>query len=165
MVAHADLTGASLHEPKGVSTAAANTHYAASGAGTGTWQKVTSSEIDTASIFNTNVFYITARFTDIGTASSIYVPIPVNCTLNKVSTSIQSVPTGADSILTVANYALSTIGTITIAFSGAAAGDIDTLTATVNNTFLADTFIKVTTDGGATNSVEAIIVFKFTQTS
>ncbi len=165
MVAHADLTGADLHEPKGVSTAAANTHYAASGAGSGTWQKLTASEIDTTSVFNTNIFFLTVRIPDIGTASSVYVPIPVNCTLTRVVTAVQAAPATTDTILTIANYALTTIGTITIAFSGSAAGDIDTLTATTNNTFLADTFLKITTDGGASNAVEAIVTLKFTWTS
>lgn len=36
-VAHASLTGANLHEPKGVATAAINTIYIADGAGSGTW--------------------------------------------------------------------------------------------------------------------------------
>jgi hypothetical protein len=36
-VTHASLTGADLHEPKGVSTAAANTVYLANGNGSGTW--------------------------------------------------------------------------------------------------------------------------------
>lgn len=165
MVAHADLTGADLHEPKGIGTAAANTHYAADGAGTGTWQKVSSSEINTSSIFNTNVFFLTVYFADIGTASSIYVPIPQNCTLNTVTTAIQNATATADTVLTVANYALTTIGTITIAFSGAAAGDIDTLTATTNNTFLANTFLKITTDGGTSTTTPALITLKFTWTS
>lgn len=36
---HSGLTGANLHEPKGASSAAANTVYVANGAGSGTWQK------------------------------------------------------------------------------------------------------------------------------
>lgn len=36
-VSHASLTGVSLHEPKGVATAAANTVYAADGSGSGAW--------------------------------------------------------------------------------------------------------------------------------
>lgn len=165
MTAHANLTGADLHESKGVSSAAANTAAIADGAGSTTWAKIGSSSINTSSIFTTNVFFLTARFPDIGTASSIYIPIPVNCTLNTVTTATQGVVTGADTILTVANFALSTIGTITVSLSTAAAGDIDTLNATTNNTFLAGTYLKVTTDGGATNSIESILTFKFTQTS
>jgi len=36
-VAHSTLTGADLHEPKGISTAGVNTVYVANGAGSGTW--------------------------------------------------------------------------------------------------------------------------------
>lgn len=38
-VSHASLTGNDLHEPKGISTAAANTVYIANGSGSGTWSK------------------------------------------------------------------------------------------------------------------------------
>lgn len=36
-VAHASLTGANLHEPKGVASASANTVYVANGSGSGSW--------------------------------------------------------------------------------------------------------------------------------
>lgn len=39
-IAHASLTGSSLHEPKGVATATAGQVYIANGLGTGTWQTV-----------------------------------------------------------------------------------------------------------------------------
>lgn len=39
--AHRSLTGASLHEPKGVETATANQVYKADGAGSGSWQTLT----------------------------------------------------------------------------------------------------------------------------
>ncbi len=39
-VNHADLTGANLHEPKGVSAAAINKVYLSDGAASGTWQKL-----------------------------------------------------------------------------------------------------------------------------
>lgn len=42
-VAHATLTGAELHEPKGVSTAALGTVYVANGAGSGSWNSVATS--------------------------------------------------------------------------------------------------------------------------
>lgn len=41
-VAHRDLTGADIHEPKGVETAAADEVYAADGVGSGSWQSVDS---------------------------------------------------------------------------------------------------------------------------
>lgn len=41
-VTHASLTGADLHEPKGVSTAASGTVYVANGTGSGTWTPASS---------------------------------------------------------------------------------------------------------------------------
>lgn len=41
MPAHKNLTGADLHEPKGVATAAAGTVYVANGSGSGSWQTIT----------------------------------------------------------------------------------------------------------------------------
>lgn len=41
-VAHSTLTGAELHEPKGVDAAAANTIYVANGSGSGTWTTLSS---------------------------------------------------------------------------------------------------------------------------
>ena len=40
-IAHSTLTGTELHEPKGVSAATANSVYAATGGGSGTWTKIT----------------------------------------------------------------------------------------------------------------------------
>ena len=40
MAEHRNLTGASLHEPKGVAAAAANGVYVANGAGSGSWQRL-----------------------------------------------------------------------------------------------------------------------------
>lgn len=39
-VSHASLTGANLHEPKGVASATANKVYVSDGSGSGTWQKL-----------------------------------------------------------------------------------------------------------------------------
>lgn len=41
MALHKDLTGADLHEPKGVSSATLNQVYRADGAGSGSWQTIT----------------------------------------------------------------------------------------------------------------------------
>lgn len=165
MPLHSALTGADLHELKGASTAAANTVPIANGAGSTAFAKLTSSSIDTTSIFTTNKFFLTVRFPDVGAVSTVHVPIPKACTLNFVYTAIQAAITGADSIITVANGSGTTIGTITIAFSGSAAGDVDSLTASANNTFTLGQTLRLTSDGGATNSVEAVVVLEFTQTS
>lgn len=44
-ILHKDIADADRHEPKGISTAAANTAYITDGLGTGTWRKVASTDI------------------------------------------------------------------------------------------------------------------------
>lgn len=59
MTFHKDLTGANLHEPKGVSTAAVNQVYRADGSGSGSWQDV---------VIPPGTFTVTsAEFTSTGT--------------------------------------------------------------------------------------------------
>lgn len=46
-IAHKNLTGTDLHEPKGADTATADKVYVSNGSGSGTWQKLTSSQLQT----------------------------------------------------------------------------------------------------------------------
>lgn len=162
MVEHADLTGADIHEPKGADSAAVDTLYIADGAGSGSWAKVGSDQIDDTTILNINKFSLSVYMDDIGTSGSIYVPLGVDCVLTKVTCAIQDAIAGSNTVLTVANYAGTTIGTITIAFSGSAAGDIDTLSAASNNDFLANTFLKISSDGATSSTVGARLTLDFT---
>ena len=52
-VNHKDLTTTALHEPNGAHSASASNVYVANGSGSGTWQKISTSEIGT-SFKNTN---------------------------------------------------------------------------------------------------------------
>jgi hypothetical protein len=164
MPSHANLTGTDLHEPKGAAAASANTVYVATGGGTGAWSKIDADNIDTTSIKNTNKQAVVVYFTDIGTVRTLYVPIPYACTLTAVTTALQAATATTDTILTFANNGGSSMGTVTIAFSGAAAGDVDTLGPVTNNTFTAGQTLRITTDGGTSNAVDAMITLEFTLT-
>jgi hypothetical protein len=48
-VQHSALTDPELHEPKGASTATSGQVYVANGSGSGTWKKITASELDATS--------------------------------------------------------------------------------------------------------------------
>jgi hypothetical protein len=165
MAAHASLTGANLHECKGFDTATAGQVRVADGAGSGTMQKIGVSEIDTADIFNTNSGSLNAYLADVSTASTVYVVIPFACTITKVSSAIAVAITVANSIVTISNNADASMGTITIAFTGSVAGDVDTLTPASNNTFTAGQRMKITTDGGSTTVSPTHFTIEYTRTA
>jgi hypothetical protein len=162
MPAHATLTGADLHEPKGADTASIATVYVADGSGSGDWQKVASENIDTTSIKNTNKEIISVLVPDLLTAKTIVVPIPFDCTLVNATSCITGAFTGANTVITLLRGGISSVGTITIAETGSAEGVLDTITTPSNNVFVAPTYLKITSDGNPSGgAADATILLEF----
>ena len=164
MSQHSALTGADLHEPKGAASATAGQVYVADGAASGTWQKIGASEVDTTDIFNTNRGSFTVQMTDISTAQDIYIPTPFAGTVEKVTTVIDGAIGTADCSIKIYDSATSLMGTITVANSGSAAGDVDFVDPASNNVFTEDDYIRVNSDGASTGSVNMTIVISVTYT-
>ena len=165
MAEHRDLTGASLHECKGADSASADTVLIADGAGSAAFAKLTSDNVDTTSIFNTNKYKVWVNIPDVSTADLVLVPVTHASTLTKVTTILHGTISGADATLTVTNSnGPSLIGTITIAQSGSAEGDQDTLTPAANSAFTAGTYLKIATDGASSTAASLSILLDFTQT-
>ena len=83
MALHSSLADAELHENKGVSSASDNT-VATATSGATVWKKITSSNIDTTSIFNNNVGVRDTFITDVSTAEKVYVVFPFSATITKI---------------------------------------------------------------------------------
>jgi len=165
MASHASLTGANLHEPKGVSSASANTVYVANGSGSGTWQTLTSSSLNTGSILNVNKYKHTVQFDDVSTADFILVPVPAAATLNRCTVILNNAITGADSILTFTNSTgPSSLGTLTLANSGSAEGSRFTFNPGANNAFSASSYLKIATDGASSTACKATLMLEWTLT-
>ena len=79
----------------------------------------------------------------------------------KVYSVLNGAISGGDATLTVKNNGGSSAGTITIANSGSAAGDLDSLEPGSNNTFAAGEKIEVETDGGSTNAIQVDLTLVF----
>ena len=141
-VNHSSLTDPLIHEPKGVASASAGKVYVANGSGSGAW---TSKETLVGET-------LTGYIDNISASSTVYVPIPFAGTISKVVTVLEAAISSANATLTVKNAAAASMGTITVAQSGSAAGDVDTLAPSSNNTVAADSFITIASDGGSTNS-------------
>lgn len=164
MTLHVNLTGADLHEPKGAESASTGTVYVSDGAGSGSWTKIGTAEIDTAEVFNVNKGKLSVYFADIGTAGSIYIPWSSDVTITKITTAVHTAPTTTDTVLTCYNGTGVSMGTITVAFGGSA-GDLDSLTPASNNTLTANQVMRIASDGGAANTVAVTIVIDYTWTS
>jgi hypothetical protein len=107
--------------------------------------------------------YLTTSIADISTAGQIYVVSPVAGTITKIYSVINGAIATANSILTpkIAGTAI-TGGAITVAFSGSAAGDVDSSTPTAANTITAGAAIEIETDGASANTVEVVLTIEIT---
>lgn len=139
-VTHSSLTGANLHEPKGVATATNNEVYVANGTGSGTWSPIQ--------------HVLISYLEDVSTAETVYIPIPFTGTISKVTSVLNNAITVADSTVTIKNSAGTSMGTMTIAYSGSAAGDMDSNSSLTNNTVTADSFITIETDGASNTAAK-----------
>ena len=159
MAIHKDLPSSELHEPKGIvgastSDAGKVITPSASTAGTGVLRKLTELEIDN------KVCYLTASFPTIDSKSDIFIPVPFAGTVTKVTSVIDGALGTADTVLTCKiNGTAMTNGNITVAYSGSAAGDIDSCTPTALNVFTSTDYIRVTSDTAGTGSVNATLTF------
>lgn len=165
MVAHVDLTGADLHEPKGVASASSGQIYVADGSGSGTWQTVGSTSLNASSIKNVNKYKYAVRLDDVSTNSFVLVPVPEAATLTKCTAIIANAITVADATLTFTNSTGPvSLGTLTIAQSGSAEGSRFTFSPASNNSFTAGSYLKIASDGGSTDACEAVLFLEWTLT-
>jgi hypothetical protein len=143
-IEHSALTTTELHEPKGVAGAAANNVYIADGAGSGAW-----TDLDAAT-----TYVISGVIDNISTAATVYIPTPEAGTVKQVTTVLGGTIATSAVAVVVKNAAAATMGTITVNDAGSAAGDIDSVTPSTNNTFTANSFVTIDTDGASTNTVK-----------
>ena len=151
--AHSTLTGADLHEPKGVAAANADQIYIANGSGSGAWTNAD------------NNIYLQLELDDISTASSTWIPSPCTGTISKIQTILHGAISGSDSVITCElNGTLVTSSSITVAQSSSAAGDVDSSTPSGANTLAVGTKIEIITSGASTNAIRLSIVLTITPT-
>lgn len=133
-------------------------------AGSGTDNKlIIGGSLETSGGQSIKKIYLTTAIADISTAGQIYVVSPVAGTISKIYSVINGAIATANSILTpkIAGTAI-TSGAITVAFSGSAAGDVDSSTPSALNTITAGAAIEIETDGASSNTVEVVITIEIT---
>ena len=140
---HNAITSASdCHEPKGLpalnaGATDADKTYVSDGAGSGTWG------------WQTHIVQHLIEDLTIATYNG-YIVFPYNVTINSMQSVIDSAFTTADKVVTLYIGATPiTGGSLTIAYSSSAAGDVDSCTCTAANTLTAGTPLKITATGGS----------------
>lgn len=164
-VQHNALSGSELHEPKGISGAAAGAVYIADGAGSGSWSQPVVDADDGAAgevpvangsgdvVWSPREYHLTGVIADISTASTVYVAIPYAGNVAKIVTVLGGTIATADSTVTLKDNAGNTMGGVLVAFSGSAAGDVDFDDTIANSDVTSNDFVSVETDGASTNTI------------
>ncbi len=107
-----------------------------------------------------NDYFLTVELDDISTAGQKYVVAPDNGKIIKFFSVINGAIGTADATLTAKiNGTAVTNGTLTVAYSGSAAGDMDSATPSAANELLEGDVIEIETDGASTNTVPAVVTF------
>ena len=110
-----------------------------------------------------NTYILNVELADISTASSCFIVAPKAGTLTKVTSVINGAINTANAVITVnINGGTDITQTLTIAHSGSAAGDIDTMTPGDNNTVAVGNYIKLTSDGASGNTIKAVFTLEIT---
>ncbi len=174
-IEHSSITDPDIHEPKGIAAAAVDTLYIADGAGSGAYAKIDADNvtddsldidtIDETSIKNLNTVFITTRIPDLTTAGSHWVVIPVAGTIENVWSVIDATIDTADITLTLERSGVAlTGGVITIAYSGSAAGDVDTCAPSANNDMTAALPLEIVMATTNTQAASAVITIELAVT-
>ena len=175
-IQHSAISDPNIHEPKGASTASANTVYVANGSGSGSWQvlnagnSIDEASLDTAvqasiddnTIGITSRVFFTAVIEDVSTAGQVYIAFPKSATIVAATTVLGGAITTGDAAITFKNAAGATMGSITVANAGSAEGDVDSATFSSNNTVTDNGRIEIETDGGSANAVPLFVTVEAT---
>lgn len=146
---HRLIPDSERHEPKGVSTAAVGQVYRSNGSASGAWKD--------------DVVVLSGVIEDVGTASFILIPVPVNCTVLSFKAVLGGAITVANSNITITRGGDSgAVGALVIPYVGSAEGTTINGTPSGNANLVASThnYLKITTDGGASSAAPLYVSVK-----
>lgn len=158
---HRTLTGASLHENKGVDTALVDYVATSDGAGATVWKKLTAPNFDTGVLPSSPKTYVSIQF-DLNGTYGAWMPIPISGTISKIYFAVDQVISSTGSVtLTFANSSSLTMGTHSFSNTDdVTAGS--SITPTTNNSFTAGQTLKITWSTGMSASAIVHVVFEVT---
>lgn len=157
MPKHSELTGADLHEPKGIEVATIGQVYIANGSGSGTWQD------PLTGIAGLNKFSLTGTFEDVSTASSLFFVVPQKSSLTKITGVLSGPITAADSVVTIYKNSIAQTPTLVVPNAGSGAAVKSSQNYTL--AFLEGDVIELRNDGASSGSASYSVSLSFTANS
>ena len=82
------------------------------------------------------------------------MPIPFAGNIIKVQSILEASIGSANSTVTIKNSSGTSMGTITVAYSGSAAGDMDYVEPSTDNATVDNDYITIQSDGASTNTAK-----------
>lgn len=144
MALHKDLTGADLHEPKGIASAPVKSVYVADGAGSGTW----TGQFAGAKILNE--YWLSSYMQDISTLNnSAFFYVPIQSELFEIDAITTAILTTANSIVSIYVNGVLFPDTLTVLFTGSSVGMSTQKAITTVSTIAAGSVIEVRSNGGS----------------
>lgn len=145
---HRNIPDPERHEPKGITSAQSGQVYRSNGSASGAWKD--------------DLLIVSGTIEDISTASSIIIPIPVDCTIVSFKAVLGGAITVADANITVTRGSGDTVASFIIPYDGSAEGATVDATPSGNVEFLASThnYLKIATDGGSTDTATLTVTVK-----
>lgn len=105
--------------------------------------------------------FITCRIDDVSSAGSTWVVPGFSGRIEKITTVLHGAIGTADvDISTEIGGTAVTGGTVTIAYTSSAAGDVDTAEPTAANVFTDEQPLEVITDGASSNAVAVTVTYE-----
>lgn len=121
-----------------------------------------SSSTVTVELMEQESVWLTAYLADVSTASSTWLAFPFDGYIRGVKSILHGAIGTADSAVGLELGGTNVTGAqLTVAYSGSAAGDVDTGTATAANTGSAGTAVEIDTSGASTNTVPVTVMVEF----
>lgn len=164
-VQHSSLGAGEIHEPKGAASATANQTYVSDGAGSGSWSEpepkgagsATAGQVYVADGANSGAwtareYHLTGVIDDVSTAETVYIAAPYSGNVVKLITVLEGSIGTADATILLKNSAGTSMGGVTVAFTGSAAGDVDVDDTLVSTAVTDSDYLTLETDGASTTA-------------
>lgn len=156
---HSTLTGADLHEPKGIAEAPGGQVYVSDGSGSGNWQS------PLVNVKNLNSFEANGVIDNISSSGSEYqIRFGRNCTVTDIFGVISGAITGSNSVITLYRDGVALGQTITVPTAGSGAGVKITSNLSPTYNFTEGQVLRLAVTTASTNAVKLYFTVKATAT-